>query len=247
MMYGLASADGYEVCLFRPRLFSSELSDDRLDGLFFRQASVAGLKDRRLDLMNVKYLLHSPYAGAFDEFANQERFPVIYRTPEMVVLENKSVLPRAFAIPAEGIEIIPDANKQLERLKDASFNPEQAVIVSTQPNLPDPQNGAAVTNSNVEIVSGGINEITVRADVPGVSVLVLSQTYYPGWKAIVDGKETEVFDANLLLTGVGLGPGAHEVRFVFDPLSFKIGALLSVVSAIMIIALAYGRSRRVDL
>ena len=242
MLYGLTSADGYEVCLFRPRFFSSLLSEDRLDGLEFKQASVMAFKDRRLDLMNVKYILHSPYAGGFNEFKNQERFPLIYETPEMAVFENKSVLPRVFAVPAEGIEVLPDVNTQLARLKDASFNPELSVIVSRQPGLPDSQSGAPLTGTT-EIVSSGINDVAVHAEVSKPSILVLSQTYYPGWKALVDGKDAEVFDADLLLTGVALPAGAHDVRFVFDPLSFKIGALLSLLSAVIIIGLVYERRR----
>ncbi len=242
MRYGLTSADGYDVCLFRPRFFSSLLSENRLDGLEFKQASVIAFKDRRLDLMNVKYIVHSPYAGGFNEFKNQERFPLIYDTPEMAVFENKSVLPRAFTVPRDGIEVLPDMNTQLERLKDASFNPERSVIVSRQPGFPDSQSGA-VTTENTEIVSSGINEVAVHAEVSRPSILVLSQTYYPGWKARVDGKDAEVFDVDLLLTGVALPPGAHDVRLVFDPLSFKIGALLSLVSAVIIIGLLYERSR----
>jgi uncharacterized membrane protein YfhO len=133
-------------------------------------------------------------------------------------------------------------NGQLERLREASFDPENSVIVSALPSFSE---SAGLTSSRkVEVTASGLNEVTVYAEVPVPSVLVLSQTYYPGWKAFINGKQADVFDANLLLTGVGIGPGAHEVRFVFDPLSFKIGALLTVVSAIIIMALAYERTGR---
>lgn len=245
MLYGLTSADGYEVCLFRPRFFSSLLSEDRLDGLEFKYASVLAFKDPRLDLMNVKYLVYGTHAAGFEQFTNQERFPLIYRTPEMAVFENKSVLPRAFIVPAEGIEVVPDVNRQLERLKDASFNPEQSVIVSNRPESLDSRSAPPMpfTKTNVEIVRSGINDVSVHAEVPKSSILVLSQTYYPGWKATIDGRDAEVFDADLLLTGVALSPGMHDVRFVFDPMSVKIGALLSLLSTIIIVGLFYERSR----
>jgi hypothetical protein len=244
MMYGLTSADGYEVALFRARFFASQLSEDRLDGLVFQQANVTAFADRRLDLMNVKYIVHSPHAGGYEDFRSQDRFPLIYETPDMAVFENKSVLPRAFTVSAEGIEVLADPNAQLERLKDASFNPEQKVIVSRTPVFGSSSPNIATPNKT-EIVSAGINEVAVHAEVSAPSVLVLSQTYYPGWKALVDGQTTEVFDADLLLTGVALSPGAHDVRFVFDPPSVRIGALLSLVSVIIIVGLSYERTRSI--
>ena len=89
----------------------------------------------------------------------------------------------------------------------------------------------------------GINEVTLRSEVSAPSILLLSQTYYPGWKALVDGQEAPVFDVDLLLTGVALPAGSHEVQFVFDPRSFRAGALLSLASVVMIVGLLYERRR----
>jgi hypothetical protein len=244
MLYGLSSGDGYELCLFRPRSFASTLSEDRLDGIEFNQTSVLSLQDRRLDLMNVKYILHSPHLGGYSEFKNQNRYPLIYETAEMAVFENKTVLPRAFIVPGLGVEVMPDVNLQLERLKDPAFDPERRVIVSKQPDFRSSPSQPA-TQNRTEVVSIGINDVVVRSEISEPSILVLSQTYYPGWKAIVDGQDTPVFDANLLLTGVALSPGAHEVRFVYDPESVKIGALLSAVSLIIIVGLLYERRRSI--
>jgi hypothetical protein len=244
MLYGLTSADGYEVCLFRPRLFASMLSEDRLDGIEFRQASILSLKDRRLDLMAVKYILHSPYSGLYKEFKDHQRYPPIYETNEMAVFENKSVLPRAFTVPAEGMEVLSDVNLQLQRLKDPTFDPQRNVIVSTPPVFSASSARRGLLD-RTEVVNIGINEVSIRSEVSAPSILLLSQTYYPGWKAFVDGQETPVFDADFLLTGIALSPGTHNVEFVFDPRSFKIGALLSAASLIIIVGLLYERRRSI--
>jgi uncharacterized membrane protein YfhO len=55
--------------------------------------------------------------------------------------------------------------------------------------------------------------------------LVLSDTFYPGWKAFVDGKEEKILRANYNFRAVPLTAGTHRVEFVYDPLSFKLGAL----------------------
>ena len=53
-----------------------------------------------------------------------------------------------------------------------------------------------------------------------------------------NGKDTAVFDADILLKGVAIPTDVHDVRFVFDPFSFKIGALLTAVSLVIIVALS---------
>jgi uncharacterized membrane protein YfhO len=88
--------------------------------------------------------------------------------------------------------------------------------------------------------------VSIRAAAGEPSVLVVSQTYYPGWKAIVDGKATEVFPVNMTLTGVAVEPGTHDIRLVFDPMSFKVGAGLTLLSLIIGVALVAVRKSTHD-
>ena len=82
----------------------------------------------------------------------------------------------------------------------------------------------------MEVTSYDINNITLEVDNPADGFLVLSEIYYPGWKASVDGQETKVYKADYALRAIRLPEGQYKVRFTFDPLSFKIGALLSLLS-----------------
>lgn len=54
-----------------------------------------------------------------------------------------------------------------------------------------------------------------------------SEWFYPGWKAYVDGKETKVYRANYMFRAIALPPGEHEIEFVYDPWSFKLGLIIS--------------------
>ncbi|MDD5593957.1 MAG: YfhO family protein, partial [Candidatus Margulisbacteria bacterium] len=56
------------------------------------------------------------------------------------------------------------------------------------------------------------------------ATLFLSEAYYPGWRAQVDGREAKILDANMFFSAIAVAPGGHEVKFVYDPLSLKIGA-----------------------
>ncbi|PIW67572.1 MAG: hypothetical protein COW10_04930, partial [Candidatus Omnitrophica bacterium CG12_big_fil_rev_8_21_14_0_65_42_8] len=58
----------------------------------------------------------------------------------------------------------------------------------------------------------------------------LSDTYYPGWKAIVDGKYQKIIRADYILRAVRLEPGAHTVDFIYSPGSFKAGLFITILT-----------------
>jgi hypothetical protein len=244
LMYGIPSADGYETGLVAPqRLFSLDYTDDHLDGIWFNASHILNLKDRRLDLLNVKYLTTLSASREFDLLKNTSRFRMVYNDGDAAVFENTSVLPRAFLVPQHGIEVLKDMDSQLNALRDPAFDPQKTVIVSNRPSslssLVPPSNAEQVTTDNfVKITRTGVNDLSLHASTNEPTVLVVSQTFYPGWKAIIDGVTTEVFPVNLTLTGIPLQAGAHDVHLVFDPMSFKAGAALTLLSmAILVVSL----------
>jgi len=72
-------------------------------------------------------------------------------------------------------------------------------------------------------------DLGVRVNAPQRAVLVFSQTNYPGWKATVDGQRVPVVPADIALIGVPVPAGIQDVRLTFEPASFKIGAVLTIV------------------
>jgi hypothetical protein len=72
------------------------------------------------------------------------------------------------------------------------------------------------------------NEIRLIANLDASGFLVMSEINYPGWQVYVDGKREKIFTGNYLFRTVLLEKGDHEIHFIFSPLSFKIGAFISV-------------------
>ena len=78
-------------------------------------------------------------------------------------------------------------------------------------------------------------ELTSRSKSPGF--LVISEIYYPGWKAIVDGQEVATHQTNYVLRGIELPAGSHHIKLVYDPASFKVGLLISGLTLMGLVGL----------
>jgi uncharacterized membrane protein YfhO len=73
----------------------------------------------------------------------------------------------------------------------------------------------------------------------------LSEAYYPGWQAWVDGRETNIVEANQLFSAIEVPAGEHEVKFVYSPLSLKIGAGISLLTIFVLLGLGWtGRGKK---
>ena len=72
-------------------------------------------------------------------------------------------------------------------------------------------------------------------------VLVVSQIDYPGWKASVDGQPVDMTRANYALPAIFVPQGEHHIVFSFEPLSFRLGLLLSAV-CVSVIAIMFSSS-----
>ena len=85
------------------------------------------------------------------------------------------------------------------------------------------------------------NRVTVwvRSGAPGY--LVLTDPWYPGWEATVDGEPAPLYRANYLFRAVPVPAGHHEVVFTFAPPPYLLGRRVSLVAlALTAAALALG-------
>jgi uncharacterized membrane protein YfhO len=79
------------------------------------------------------------------------------------------------------------------------------------------------------------NAVTIRAVSDSGGFLVLADTFYPGWQAALDGKPVEIMRANHAFRAVAFPPGEHTVEFRYAPLSFIVGAAISLTALIIVI------------
>jgi hypothetical protein len=175
-----------------------------------------------LNLLNVKYIL-TPYR------LNNLEHKLIF-DGETKIYENNKVLPKAFVVSTA--KIIPDKNEILREMGSDEFNPEKYIILEERPLTLGEEPGSSI-GSTVKVVEYSSQHVNVSANLTGKGFLFLSDVYYPGWKAYVDGKEEKILRANYIFRALYLDKGQHEIEFKYAPNSFKAGLIITVVCLII--------------
>jgi hypothetical protein len=85
-------------------------------------------------------------------------------------------------------------------------------------------------------VSRDAGRFRAEVDGRGSSILVVSQAWYPGWSAHIDGERASIFPVDGLIQGVMIPSGKHAVELTFRPLSFVIGLILSLMAILLLLA-----------
>ncbi len=248
LMYGLRSADGYEVALSgRQRAFVEDLIDRNSNGINFLSDRILERTDRRLDLLNVKYVLLPAFVPDFKRFLQSNRFVQAFNNGSVAIFENPAALPSAWVVSASGVEIVRDLTKEVNRLKSPAFDPMKSVTVSEAPQLfsvpdaaSDPFSGSA------KVVESDARRVAIKTEASSPAILIFSQMYYPGWKAMIDHRPSQIVPVDVALIGIPVPAGVHEVVLVFQPLSFRIGLGLTTLSIVVLLAIVAldVRSRR---
>ena len=238
LMYGLYESGGYEIPVARLKKFSEGIAFEGTDSVVFDTNRILETKDRRVDLLNTKYYVISKFERQYSRFKETpDRFRFLYEYGDTGVFENLKALPAAFLVPATGIRVMDNEAEQMKTLKDPSFDPEKSVILP-EPLTPESSTRApSQSPAGVSWVRKGINDLEIRVTASQSSILVLSQTYYPGWKAWVDGKRVRILPADFALTAIAVGPGASDVRFSYEPATLRIGIAVTLLILLVIAAI----------
>jgi uncharacterized membrane protein YfhO len=79
--------------------------------------------------------------------------------------------------------------------------------------------------------------VVVEASSRYDGILILADSWFPGWKAAVDGIPTKILRGNLLLRAVPVSAGNHQIVFEYDPVSFRLGVLVSGLALAIAVSL----------
>ena len=180
---------------------------DDLKNNFFRQ--------RAINLLGVKYILQkndgltTEWQPDYITFPSQT-YKLVWQMGAWQTYENKEVLPRVFLTGSYLVE--KNEEKIIEKIYDKDFD-LKTLILEEEPfgRIETDEKGVA------EVKTYTPQKIEISAKTENPQLLFLSDNYYPGWKAFVDGRETKIYRAHYSFRAVLVPEGSHQVVFSYKP------------------------------
>jgi len=178
-----------------------------------------------VDLLAMRYTVRpasSPEPGA-----------VIYQDSAWKVYENPEAYPRAWLVHSVIVER--DSKKLLERLDDPKINLKQTAFVGEPLDAKvDPLGAVSSDSLDLSRYNGNHLELDVNAGSRGL--LVLSEVFYPGWKAEVNGQPARIWKTDYALRGIVVPAGRSHVALHYAPLTVRVGGWLSLATFLGVLA-----------
>ena len=158
----------------------------------------------------------------------------VYQHDHALVLENKRALPRAWLVgqaqSVDGEEALRLITGQTGENTPA-FDPRRTALLEVAPaELPQLAGGELPADSAARVTLYEPNRLVIHTRSAQGAVLVLSEMFYPGWEATVDGVPARIHLTNYLLRGVVVGAGEHRVEMRYVAPAARNGAVISAAT-----------------
>lgn len=173
-------------------------------------------------ISNVKYILSS-------ELQNVENCKLIFNSKNMKIYENPSALRKIYFVNQYIIE--PDLENSKLLFQNMKENLKDIAIIHTKDNSISIKTNNNVNKNIYKIknIQFRSNKIFLEIENSSDGFLVISQNFYPGWICYVNRTLEKIHHCNIFMMCIPLKSGKNEVFLKFEPLSFKIGTILSLI------------------
>jgi hypothetical protein len=227
MLYEVPSVNGYtayrtlDSVLFNQIMLSGSSEDKKAVKLGSSSAKLLGLE-------NVQYVV-----SAKNVLSGSNDFELVWQTinkdtkSTYNIYKNRQFTENIHSVKKIIVEV--STQQMIDDLLSPNFTPKDTALIynlNTIRNFPDE---TSITN-----ISNNHGEMTFQTNSSGNSFIVISNSYYPGWKAFVDNKETDILQVNINSQGLQIAPGKHDVRLFYDPDSYKNGKFISIASWLIV-------------
>lgn len=189
--------------------------------------ALGGRQSRLYDMLNVTHLIVRDGTPLPDG-----KFTLVFDAPgELAVYRNNEALPRAWVV--HDVLTVDSSTATLAALQAADFNPRYRAIVQSTEGLPA-QMAPTTAEEVVQVIDHSSNTLTVAVEATSPGLLVLSELWYPGWRATRNGEAVPVLRTNGALRGVSLPAGKSTVTLSFTPDSWRAGLLAAIAGWILL-------------
>jgi hypothetical protein len=183
-----------------------------------------------LNLMNVKYVMLK--TGMQAPGVSPPRFSLVYSDSAVSIYLNSEYLPRAFLI--YNYTSATNEPAALTEVSNGLINYDQTVILGPLP-TDEPLPTVAPGHGNATSPSYSVNSVEVSVKTTSNCLLFISDAYFPGWEAFVDGAKSFLYRADYSFRAVQVPKGTHKIEFVYNPLSVTYGAYTSLSTALLVL------------
>lgn len=121
----------------------------------------------------------------------------------------------------------------------ANYDPYKVVFLEKKPRDFQSMSTDTVPKNSVSVIKDEHTHVELSAESDQNGLLVLTDLFYPGWEAQVDGKPAEILAANITQRAIVLPKGSHNVIFSYKPISIRNGAIISIVTHVIIISVVF--------
>ena len=234
-LWSIPSGGGYgSLILKRTNELFSMPAEGNLRGNWMASAN------RSLDLMAVRYLSanNEPEQenGVAPNVTSSKRWKLVRQFGSSVILENRRAMPRVWlvskVIQATPLEVRNAIHNSI--LHEKRYRPEDIALVEedfTFEAEEDPEAKVRIVK-----IDKGLMEIQAKTAHP--AFLVVSDTYYPGWTATINGVFAHLYRTNYLFRGLLVPSGTSTVRMKYKPASFRWGLIITAGSFLLIVFVA---------
>lgn len=191
---------------------------------------------KAINLLGVKYIITSKDQN--EEWMQKtyadisKQLKIVYQDSYVNIYENKSALPRVFLV--DNI-VLSDSYKNAQELAmDENFDITSMAVLEKKLSLPN-NTQKFIYNTKIERYSD--NRVTIQYNSNKPALLTLTDSYYPGWKAEIDGKAARIYRVNGLFKGVLVPDGTHLVDFYYSSTLFKAGLFFLVLGVFALLYL----------
>jgi hypothetical protein len=168
------------------------------------------------------------------------RWQLEYDAGGVWVLRNLRACPRAWLV-GEAVSVDGEEALRRARAGGETFDPMRTALVEDAPaEMPRLAGGALGGGAAARVVEYGPNRLAVETEADRDALLVLSEMFYPGWEATVDGEPARIHLTDFLLRSVAVPAGRHRVEMRYRAPAARNGVIVSAGALALVLALGLG-------
>lgn len=243
MLLGLQSIQGYNpMRIARYDEYMNALNGSKQD-YHYTDVYEGGLNSPLLDLLNVRYVIIPADTTSEEPLGLQQlerTHPTVYEDDQTKVLENQDALPRTWIV--HSAQQVKSKEEALDLLSSGQLNPKETALLEEEPpemSQPDDSSTDRASVSEYEP-----NRIQLESSTGAPGLLVLSEVYYPAWKAYVDGRPAPIYITDHLLRSVPVPAGEHTIELRYESWTLRIGIVISLVTSAVLVAVVLATGAR---